>query len=339
MPYTNVLAFQRLQAALETTRGTEVATMTRELVVLQQGGSNMTYSADREDAPETLRSFAGDRDTALTNESVQIAIEARLSFEELPWWLSLALNGASASLVGTTDGLTPPAYTYPIDPVDTADNLGSATLKIGDGATCYVVRRFMCNEATFRCNPNAGGEASWRMAMNGPAIFVGPDTFDTPTETSRTIVQSNGTKMYFDTASAIGTTQLLALVRNMSFAVSNNIEEKRFVEGGAQASADVGRGMQRVTGDFTMEHLSDTYFALMRANTDTKIRFEQEGPAINGTANNLWQVDFPIAKLNAPSPSYAGNNKVMTYPFLAEKPVGAAAIQTTTVNAVATITA
>jgi hypothetical protein len=341
VPYQNVVAFQRVQGAIESTRGTEVTTMTRELNVLQQGGASWTYTADREDAPETLNSFAGDRDTTFTNIASTLSLEARLSYEEVPWWFSLALNGAAGSLTGTTTGSTPPGYTYSIDPVDTSDNLDTATIKIGDGAVCYAFRRFAINTMTLRFNPNSGGEASWRISVGGPAIFIGPDTFDSPAATSRTIVESNGTKLYLDTASAIGTTQLTGMVRNGSITVMNNIEEKRFAEGTAVAEADFGRGNWRVTGDFTVEHLSDTQFALMRANTDVKLRFLKEGAQIGTTPTTLYkfQLDIPEAKLDAPSRSYMGNNAVLTFPFLGEKPSAAAALQTDTVNALATVTA
>lgn len=340
MPYANVKAFQKAQAKIEAVRGTSETTMTRWLTVLQDGGITMSYGRDREDAPETLRSFAGDRDTALTNETVGLSVQARLSFEEAIWWLNLALDGGN--LTGTTTGSTPPGYAYTLTPNDTADDLASATIKVGDGATAYKLRRCMVNSATFRCNPNAGGEATWRMVAELLAIFDGTTTFDAPTDISRTMVYSNGTKMYFDTSSAIGTTAQNLLVRNMSFAINNNLEEKRFVESGATAAADVGRGMQRITGDFTVEHLNDaTFFAIMRANTNTKIRFEYTGAQIGATptTNYLWQVDFPQAKLNAPSESYAGQNKVYTYPFLAEKPIGAGAITIKDVIAAATVTA
>jgi hypothetical protein len=317
--------------------------MTRELNVLQSGGATWTYTADREDAPETLNSFAGDRDTTFTNIASTVSLEARLSYEEIPWWFSLALNGAAGSLTGTTTGSTPPGYTYSIDPIDTSDNLDTATIKIGDGAVCYVFRRFAVNSMTLRFNPNSGGEASWRINVEGPAIFVGTDTFDSPAATSRTIVESNGTKLYLDTSSGIGTSQLTGLVRNGSITVTNNIEEKRFAEGSvsAGAEADFGRGAQRVTGDFTVEHLTDTQFALMRANTTVKLRFKKEGAQIGTTPTTPYsfQVDIPQAKLNAPSRSYMGNNAVLTFPFIGEKPSAAAAIQTDTVNAIATVTA
>ena len=340
MPYLNVDAFQRVQGAIETTRGTAITTMTRPITVLTSGGFNWTYNREREDAPEALNSFNPDRDTALTSESVTIDVELKLSYEEAIWWLNLALDGGNRT--GTTTGSTPPGYTYTLAPNDTTDDLDSATLKYGDGAQAYRFRRCMVNTATFRCNPNDGGEATWRMAANLMAIYDGTTTFDSPASITRTMIMSNGSKLYLDTASAIGTTAQNLLLRNMSFTINNNLEEKRFVESGATPAADVGRGFQRITGDFTVEHLSDaTFFAIMRANTNTKIRMESTGALIGSTptTNYLWQVDFAQAKLNAPSFAYAGHNRTATFPFLAEKPVGGSAISIKDVIASASVTA
>lgn len=336
----NVQAFQRVEGKIEAVRGTAETVMTRQIPVITQGGVAVTYSRTREDVPETLNSFSADRDTALTEESVTIAIEARVSHEEAIWWLNLALDGAN--LTGTTTGSTPPGYTYTLTPNDTADDLASATLKIGDGSTSYSYKRVMVNTATFRCNPNAGGEATWRMSLDLIAIFNGTVAFTTPATPSRTMVYSNGSKLYYDTASAIGTTAQNLLLRNMSFTIANNLEEKRFVESGATAAADVGRGFQRITGDFTVEHLNDaTFFAMMRANTLSKIRMEYTGTQIGTTptTNYLWQVDFVQARLNAPSESYMGQNKVLTFPFIGEKPIAGAAITIKDVTAAASVTA
>ena len=314
--------------------------MTRPVIGLLDGGFSWTYNRTREDAPESLNSFAVDRDTALTDESVTITFELRASYEEAIWWLNLALDGGNRT--GTTTGSTPPGFTYTLTPNDTTDDLDSATFKIGDGATAYRFRRCMITTVTFRCNPNAGGEATWRIAGEMIAIFDGTTTLDTPASISRTMIYSNGTKLYFDTSSAIGTTAKNLMVRNVSFTINNGLEEKRFMESGATAAADVGRGPQRVTGDFTVEHLSDAdFFSIMRANTNTKIRFEQTGAQIGTTptTNYLWQVDFPQAKLNAPSESYAGQNLVMTFPFLAEKPVGGAVMTVKDVISSGTVTA
>lgn len=337
--YTNVRAFQRAQAAIETTRGTAMATMSRWLTVLQQGGIVATYARERADEPELTRSLFADQDTILLGESCTVRIEARLSFEELPWWFSLALKGGSAVRTGVSDAGTPPAYTYAITPTADADDLDSFTLKIGDSNACYVYSRVMVQTMTIRCNPNSR-EGTWRITLDCIAIFEGTGTFDAPADLTRTMIRSLGSKFYIDDALAIGTTQPLGLVRNWSCTVALNNEEKMFPEDDGKAAVGIGRGLVKVTGDFTMEHTSDTYFQKMRDNTEFKIRMEKTGPDIAaGTSTYLLQLDFPAAKLNAPAESYIGQNKVYTYPFLAELPASGGAIETTTVNALATVTA
>ena len=353
--YLNVRAFQKAQAKIESVRGTAETTMTRWLTVLQNGGITWTYGRDRSDEPETLRSFQDLRDTVLMMEKCTVKIEARLSFEEVIWWYQMAIKGGALS--GTTDGGSPAAYTYSISATDTADDLSTFTLKLGDGETAYKFSRCAVNQMTISCNPDSGGNPTWRMSADILAIFAGTTTFDSPADITRTMISSYGGKIYLDTSSSIGTTALTQW-RNWSLTINNNIEEKFFGDtpiitgGGLAAAADFGRGGQRITGDFTVEHrntaasgpTSETLFTNMRSNTAYKLRFEKEATEvaqIHGTPATYYRarIDLPQIKLNSPSESYAGNNKVFTYAFVAEKPSGASAIQTATVIAASTVTA
>ena len=82
MPYSNVTAFQRYQAKIEAVRGVAETVMTRWLYLDAGSGFNWTYAREREDAPETLRSFHVDRDTALTSEGVTFLGSELLSLVE-----------------------------------------------------------------------------------------------------------------------------------------------------------------------------------------------------------------------------------------------------------------
>ncbi len=57
------------------------------------------------------------------------------------------------------------------------------------------------------------------------------------------------------------------------------------------------------------------------------------------TTTYRLRLDFPQARFNAPSASFAGNNAVLAFPFIAEKPLAAQAITVETINALATVTA
>ncbi len=334
MAYLNVLANARVQTKIEAVRGTAETTMTRTLILLQSGFS-WTYDQARSDEPEMLGSFSVDRDTVLLERSCTFSFEARLAYEMVPWWMSLALKGGSATRIGTTTASTPPGYTYTITPDDTVDNLDTFTMKAGDGAVCYKFSRCVVTSTTIRANFGPGGEATWRIAVEGRAVFAGTSTFDAPADIARTMVQAKAGNLVFLDTTTLGTTQLTGKARSFSVTIDNAIEDKYFAETGVDAGADFGRGSQRVTGELVLEALNDTEFAIMRANTAQKIRFQNTGANIGATptTNYLQQLDLPQAKLNAPAMGYAGNNRIYTFPFIGEKPVAAQAITSKTVIA------
>jgi hypothetical protein len=167
-------------------------------------------------------------------------------------------------------------------------------------------------------------------------------TFDSPAAISRNMVSAvTGNKVYLDTSSSIGTTQLTGRARSFSLNIANNIEDKYFAETGADPHTDFGRGDQVVTGDLALEALDDTQFALMRADTDIKLRIENTGAQIGTTptTNYLLQLDLPQAKLDAPARAPMGQNWVYTFPILAEKPTAAQQITVKTVNALTSVAA
>lgn len=338
MGFTNVQVLERAQAKIEAVRGTGETTMTRWFY-FAPGALTWQYNQDLEEINEVTRTYATAVDRQLGPRSVRINIEINLTYEEAIWWLNCALDGSNLS--GTTTGSTPAGYTYSLAQNVSADDLATFTLKAGEPGNPYKFSRCAVNQATFRWNPQPGGETCWRMTAEIWAIFVGTTTFDSPADITRNHVLARGTKVYVDTTT-IGTTQLLGAVRSGEFTINNNLEEKFFSENTVDMAADFGRGSQVVTGSLVMEYLNDTEFALMRAGTTRKIRVLQTGPNIGATPTTdyKWQVDFPNAKWLAPSFGYAGQNKIITLPFVGQWTSAVTQpIQIADVIAAATVTA
>jgi hypothetical protein len=338
MAYNNVRGLTRVESKIQAARGTPETTMTNREDLIS---FDWSFNQERDTTEEMLGSFSPYRDTTLTARTLTANAELRVSYERLPWWLRLALDGSSGALAGVTTGSTPVGYTYTQTPNDTADDLEVATFKVGDGAQVYTLSRMAVNTFNIRANW-AGGEADWRATAEMMGIFTGTSTFDSPSAISRNIVSGvTGNKVYIDTSSAIGTTQITGRARSFSVNIANNIEEKRFAESGLDSHTDFGRGFQVITGEIVLEALDDAQFLLMRNDTDIKLRIEQTGANIGATPTTDYRVriDLPQAKLGSPSRSLMGQNWVWTFPFIAEKPTASQAITVATVNAAATVPA
>lgn len=315
MAYTNVLVLDRIEAKIEGTRGTAESTMTRP-VVYPVGKASWTYEADEAITPETLRSYhATDADNTVVGVSIsRLNIEFIATYEEIIWWMNLALKGSN--LTGTTTGSTPAGYTHTFTPTAATDNLATATFKCGDGAVAYLFDRGAVNTMTMRWNPAAGGDAYWMVSVEIFCRFKGTTTFDAPSALTRHKIAAKGTKVYVDaTGGTIGTTQVTGAIRSGSITINNQIEEKIFSEDTDYASADFGRGEQIITFDIVREYLADTELAFLRAGTVRKIRISKEGDNIGATPTTayLFKIDLPVARYTPRlAPSWQGQNRILT---------------------------
>jgi hypothetical protein len=338
MPYQNVQVLERAQVKIEGTRGTAETTMTRWLY-FAPGALTWQYNQDLEEINEVTRTYATAVDRQLGIRTVRINLEINLTFEEGIWWLNCALDGSNLS--GTTTGSTPAGYTYSLAQNVSADDLATFTMKAGDPGNPYLFKRCAVNQATFRWNPQVGGDTCWKASFEIWAIFVGTTTFDAPSDITRNRVLARGTKFYSDD-STLGSGQVTGAIRSGEFTINNNLEEKVFSESTVDTHTDFARGPQIVTGSAVWEFLNDTEFAKMRAGTIRKVRIEQTGPQIGvtPTTNYLWRVDFPNAKWLAPTFGYAGQNKIITIPWVGQWASSATQpIQITDVIAASTVAA
>ena len=313
--FTNVIRLDRIEAKIEGTRGTAETTMTRP-IVFPDGKASWTYEADEAIVPESLRSYhASDADNTTVGISRStLNVEMLASYEELIWWLNLALKGSSLS--GSTTGSTPPGYTYAFTPTAASDDLATATFKCGDGSAAYVFDRGVVNTLTLRWNPaGTGADAYWAISATILCRFQGTTTFDAPAAVTRHKIVAKGTKVYLDaTGGTIGTTQVTNQIRSGSITITNNVEEKIFSESSSVTADDFARGEQVISFDLMRELTADTEFALARAGTVRKLRIEKTGDAIgtSPTTNYLLRIDLPVARYTPRiAPNWQGQNRVV----------------------------
>lgn len=305
--YKNVMMLEGAQAGGESTRGT-VVTPTR-ILYPSSGGVTVTYNQEADDYSESTRSYFGKKTHALGLYSVDLAVEERVSYEDLCWWLNFALKGGET----TPDTVLTTGKQYVFTPSDGSDTLEFMTLVAGHTDNYYTFGGCAVNELQLRFDPSA--EATWMLSASlmGNSMAASA-SWTALSERARTMVLARGTKLYVDDSSAIGTTQLTGTVRSGQLTIANNFERKAFLENSATYATDMGRGEQMVTGEFTFEFANDAQFAKMRSGTVRKIRIVQEGEVIGaGTAKYQLQIDLPNAYYNAPSIGFAGQNKTITF--------------------------
>jgi hypothetical protein len=337
MAYLNVIALERAEAKIEAVRGTPEAAMTHKLLLLA-ASSSLTLEQEHEMEPEMTASYQPYSDTQLKEQRCKLSVSFIANYEDMVWWFNHVVKGAA--LTGVTTGSTPPGYTYTINPTHNADDIATSTWKVGDGAVAYLLSRCVVNTLTISCNPQAGGDGTWRVTAELFCIFGGTTTFTSPADLTWTKIVSYGSKIYIDAiGGTIGTTELTNRWRSWSLTITLNIEEKSF--GTLTAHTDFGRGYYEVTFEITMEHTDDVYFAAARANTPYKIRFEKTGAQIGTTPTTsyLIQLDLARAKLRIPTFSRAGQNKVAVFGGFGEKPSGGVSLGTKVVTAAASVAA
>lgn len=286
--------------------------------------------------PDESGSFWGGETVAQGNAEVGFTVEAVGTFEDLMWWLLLALDG---DIPAVSDAGTPPAYTREAVPVGNADNLKTATFEYGFGTLVY--RSTMVGVRRLTLSVNRADANTWRMTADCFARDITKISNFTAAipERAREAIPAAGTHLFLDPAGTLGTTEVLNKWRSFSVTVENNPDFKRFGEGDVFVSPDFGRGDQTVTGEVVLEQVDDTEYEFQRLATGRGLRLERESDKapIHTTVRKRARIDLPNLYWNAPAEQILGQNVAQSFGFVAKPYIGAAPISIETVNALASM--
>lgn len=342
MPYRNVERLERAQAKIEAVRGTPEASTNRVLY----GRFTRTVEKQPTDEPEATGTWHGRDEGGFAQGVTRVSYSytERMTFEDMAWWLQLALRGGVA---GVSDAhATNPAYTWTFTPSTTEDNLSTATIEGGDPDNVHKSHMLAVQQASFRFDQSQS--PYWQMDASIMARGVDVAAFTASVaDRAREAIRAAGVKVYADEgATAIGTTQLLGVVRSGVITVNNNLEEKIFAEDIDQVAADFGRGEQLVTAEIVLEQKDRTRLTDFLTGETQKFRIVREGSIVHAAqttpalpeTRKKWQIDIPVAKYQSFGDGRAGQNKIQTLGIMgyrnAANPVP---ITATVVNAVAAL--
>jgi hypothetical protein len=267
---------------METTRGTAVAATRKVYAQITP-----TYERPLMEFQDTSGTFEPRRRVAAGRARVGFNAVDIATFEDLPWWLQMAVKGG---VTGTSDGGTPPAYTYQFTPSMAVDDLKSFTLEFGETNNKYRSSQCMVNSITLRGDPDNDREPGWMIDAEIMARDLTTLTsFASLTDRTTEVILARGTKLYIDSAGGtIGTTQVQGKLINWSITITNNLMFKAFAEDVDFVAANkVGRGARLLDAQFTFEFDDDTEFANYRSSAPVMrmIRLERDGTQIHGSPN------------------------------------------------------
>jgi hypothetical protein len=329
LPYANTVRLKRVQAGIETVRGTP-ATITRRVY----GAIVRTHTQAIETVPDESGTFFGGEAVAQGDAEVGFTVDAVLTYEDAMWWAQLALDGAITPVADAGD---PVAYTRVATPEGEVDNLKTATFEYGWAN--MVFRTTMVGVRRMTLAVNRADVNYWRLTADlfGRDITKISDFTASIPQRSRETVAAKQTHLFIDDVGDVGETEVLGKWRSFSVTVDNAPDFKRFGEGDEFVGADFGRGDQVVTGELAMEAIDDTEYEAQRTLTPRALRIEKSGSEINAGADKLHRIDLPRIYWNAPTENVVGANLVHAFGFVAKPNAGAPPITLHNVNALATL--
>lgn len=254
--------FKKWQAGLEATRGTAVAA-TRLLYVLDgELSKNQPTLNYPEDSGDFIQSYENDLGLIEAGGPIR---DAKVTFEDLIFWLSLALKGGV-----TPSGIDP--YTWAFVPSLATDDLKAATFEWADGPNDWEMPFGMVNSLTLRGTYND----IWKLS----AELIGKDKVATTLTPSiaritREAALFRKTKLYVD-PTTIGTTEVVNRMLEAEITINNNLARNY---SGTQDGlfTDIIRGKRVISGRIRMKFTNKTYYDNWLAGTKQKVRLEISG--------------------------------------------------------------
>lgn len=271
------IAFEKSQAALESTRGTAITAPTHAFpwpIVID---------------PERIRAKPDDaRGTLVRNHRVKTtqinaawSAEGAIDTDYLPFILQMIAKG---SITPTTPSGATSARLWTATPTITSDDLKSATLWAGDPNLTTVRRAAYAMAEEFTVESDAGGEDGAQGSLSGFCKF--PTNVSAPTYASALatgdILIPGAMQLWIDTSSGIGTTEVTGRFVNTNWTIPTGLVKKRYAAGptGGLDFSKAGRGKRAAKAEITVE-LNDTSlaaeYAHFEADTLIKMRIRLNG--------------------------------------------------------------
>lgn len=234
------VALRKLQAGIETTRGTAVAA-TRKVYATANMTKDVALMAPMEDRGTFVRNY---RSVQGVTEAAMTA-EAGASYEDLAWWFQLMLKGG---VTGVVRGIT--AYDYTFVPSGTTDDLKSATFEWGDETQAFQMPYGMVDSWSIE---GTTGDF-WKLNATLIGSDMAPITF-TAALGDRIVEDVNMylTKLAIGVPGAVPSSYMTGRFISFKLSGNNGLARKYFADGAAPTIGGMGRAKRELTLELTFE--------------------------------------------------------------------------------------
>lgn len=210
----------KLQLALEVTPGTPVTTATSKLTGMYKIEQQEMRTKIR---PQELRGSMAKFFRTITVGKIQnLNVEGTTVFEDLGYFLGMGLKGGVS---GSSDGGTPPAYTYAYTPTLTdQDTPDTYTIQFGDNEQAYYAEYCFVKQLTldFQVDQLAKLTAAIVGRQRTAQAFTG----SLSDRTTEDLIADNVIVYMDDTGGTIGTTSFSTGVVGCTWTMANFMPDK-----------------------------------------------------------------------------------------------------------------
>jgi len=236
------LALRKTQAGLESARGAQVAA-TRKVY-----GKGMM-----EDKPKIVQ-IEDEQHGTLVNSyrsypgliEAKFPFEGSVTYEDLAWWLQLALKGGVAGVLSATT-----VYTYTFVPTAASDDLKSGTFEWGDDTQAWKSGFGMVDK--FEISAALGEALKFKADLIvddwATATFTGAISDRTGLEDALTHLA----KFAIGNAAAVPSSWMTGRFIGFKFTIENNLNPKFFADGAGAKYTGMGRKPRNYTLEATFE--------------------------------------------------------------------------------------
>lgn len=285
------IPFEVLYAALEAARGTAITPPTHALTL-----TGMVTPVNEYYRPDSSSGTLAEYTRAqIVRQWGEWEAEGALDPATSPLLFNMALKAVTTPTT-PSGGTTTRLWTFV--PTITADDIKSATITFGD-PNVQLWRAPFCMVDDLEIDADASGTDGATIKLSGTSQF--PIKVANPTPPAQIIgplLMPGSMQVFLDTASPIGTTELVGRAVSANFKLSTGVTYKYLANGttGNLSYTRIGRAKRHAESTVVFELLDTAQYDVFAAGTPAKLRVRINGPLIEGMLYHYveWDIYGPL---------------------------------------------